>query len=512
MAAWRTGVAGVFLRYRKTAVLGLACSYAGGVEYRARHADEGAARELPRAYDREAINAYWSERPVSVVHRLATIAYELGPRALSYFYDFHLARRADGDSDDSEGAFTDEEVRLQREHATKLRAALTRLGPAFVKIGQQLSIRPDLVSPAVLAELQKLCDAVEPVSDAVAKDVIRRELGCADLSQVFDGMELVAAASLGQVYRATIRETGERVAIKVQRPDMQTGVSLDLFLMQRYGALVDAFTTSFTEQLPYHVDFISAFAHGSYSELDYELEAQNQMRFKSEFAKRKCNVFVPSVFQKFSSRRVITSEWVDGVKLASAPKSTIRQLIPVGVDLFLSQLLDIGAFHSDPHPGNLYVAQGRLCLLDFGLVAEVDEQSRNAMTAAIVHLITGDFETLVKHDAKELGFLPRDLDTKELQPLLTKILREGLLESGSNLRNRKRKLMEISNELNEVFFRHPFSVPPFFALVTRGLGLLEGIAITGDPEFDIFKASAPYAKRRALEIFGTHALNKIRSR
>ena len=156
---------------------------------------------------------------------------------------------------------------------------------------------------------------------------------------------------------------------------------------------------------------------------------------------------------------------------------------------------------ADPHPGNLLVtSEGRLCLLDFGLCAEVDPKAREGMTQAIVHLLARDFDSLVSDDAKQLGFLPHDYDTTELKPLLTKILTGGVLEAGSNFKNRKRKFMEISNELNEVFFQYPFSVPPFFALVTRGLGLLEGIALMGDPNFDIFRASAPYATKRAMQM------------
>ena len=115
-----------------------------------------------------------------------------------------------------------------------------------------------------------------------------------------------------------------------------------------------------------------------------------------------------------------------------------------------------------------------LCLLDFGLCTEVDPVARRSITHAIAHLLARDFDALVHSDAKQLGFLPHDFDTTELKPILTKVLTGGVLESGSDLRQRKRKLMEISNELNEIFFNYPFQVPPFFALVTRGLGLLEG--------------------------------------
>mmetsp|Transcript_40136 Transcript_40136/g.46972 ORF Transcript_40136/g.46972 Transcript_40136/m.46972 type:complete len:340 (-) Transcript_40136:17-1036(-) len=325
---------------------------------------------------------------------------------------------------------------------------------------------------------------------------------------MFEDLRRVASASLGQVYKATTN-TGDEVAIKVQRPDMVRRLSLDLHLLQSYGRMMDAICEVMTEQIPYHSNFINAFASGSYMELDYENEAANQIRFKTEFEKRRCNVTVPSVFKEYTTRRVITMEWIDGTKLVDAPKEQIQKLIPVGVELFLTQLLDIGAFHADPHPANLYVTnEGQLCLLDFGLCAEIDERSRNAMTAAIVNLLSGDFHSLIEKDAKELGFLDEGMDVTELKPILTKILTEGLLEAGSNLHDRKRKLMDISNELNEVFFRYPFSVPPFFALITRGLGLLEGIALSGDPDFDIFQASLPYARKRAIEIFGSNFLAK----
>ena len=457
------------------------------------------APALDRKYDRDEIASHWKERPVSVVTRVGSIGYELLPILLNYIVDFKILR--DDDNEKIEKKYHD--------HARSLREALTRLGPAFIKFGQQLSIRPDVLPTPVLKELQKLCDAVDPIPDDVAMKTIETELGKEVLDSKVENMELVAAASLGQVYKAKLK-SGETVAIKVQRPDMIESVSLDLFLLNQYGLFLDTIFDVLTEQIPFHVDFIDCFAKGSFEELDYELEAQNQNFFRQEFDKRNLKVHVPKVFDSLTSRRVLTTEWIDGVKLADADESSIRKLIPVGVELFLTQLLDIGRFHSDPHPGNLLVTnEGTLCLLDFGLCADIDAQSRNAMTEAIVHLLDGDFDALIAKDAKDLGFLPQDMNVQELKPILSKILTEGLLESGSNLHLRKRRLMAISNELNEVFFNYPFSVPPYFALITRGLGLLEGIAMIGDPDFDIFKASLPYASRRAAKIYGTRSFDRL---
>ena len=477
---------------------------------------------LPRSYDRQSFRKYWIRRPISVVSRFVEIGYELGPTLASYTY--HKNQEL---FPWSSSLSVEEKEELQTRQAVRFREALTNLGPAFVKVGQQVAIRPDLVPSTVLKELQKLCDSVRPVPDEIAMRVLRDELSglmeesssmsktnktdmetkkntsTKSLDDFFEGIHLVASASLGQVYKAKLKSSGEFVAIKIQRPDMEKAFGLDLFLLQLWGDFVDTFTDIFTNQVAFHSAFFDAFSKGSYSELDYENEARNQIHFQKELADRKCKVKVPNVYEDYSTQRVLTTEWIDGVKLADSSKETIRKLIPVGVELFLTQLLDMGAFHSDPHPGNLLVTKDdTLCLIDFGLCAEVDVGAREAMTKAIVHLLYRDFDSLIHTDTKELGFLPHDFDTEELTPILTKVLTGGLLQSGSDLKKRKRKFMEISNELNEIFFRYPFRVPGFFALVTRGLGLLEGIALVGDPDFDIFMASAPYATKRAVSILG----------
>ncbi len=307
----------------------------------------------------------------------------------------------------------------------------------------------------------------------------------------------------GQVYKAKLRETGEEVAIKIQRPDMLESFSLDLYLLQWVGVLMDAFCVTFTKQPPFHQKLLDTFSRGSYSELDYELEAENQIRFHRELAYLKHKVVIPHVYTAYTTRRILVTQWIDGIRLVDASPDVIQKMIPVGLELFLTQLLDMGLFHADGHPGNLLVTNNgtALCLLDFGLCVQVQESERRAMTKAIWHLMRGDVDSLLSEDAKELGFLPQDFDTTELKPIFAKILytvqssndgddddavgtrsdssssaSTGSSSSKSSLgiQRSARKFMDISNELNQVFFQYPFSVPPFFALVTRGLSLLEG--------------------------------------
>ena len=278
---------------------------------------------LPRNYDREAIDRYWTSRPVTTISRFALILYELGPVAAYYVKDFVMFKPRT----------REEAIALQIQHASSLREALTNLGPAFVKAGQQLSIRPDLVPSSVLKELQKLCDSVRPIPDELAMSVIREELQIDNVEHVFEEIKLVASASLGQVYKAKLRSEGEYVAVKVQRPNMRRAFSLDLFLLQKLGAIVDTFTSNFTNQPPFHQALYDSFASGCYGELDYNREAANQKMFKEELERRKCDVIVPHVHDAQTTERVLTSQWIDGIKLADSSQDTIRELIPVGVEL-----------------------------------------------------------------------------------------------------------------------------------------------------------------------------------
>ena len=275
----------------------------------------------------------------------------------------------------------------------------------------------------------------------------------------------------------------------------------------------------------YDVQLLDTFANASYFELDYVHEGQNQERIGNELIPRigKDKMYVPKVYWNHTSRKVLTSEFIDGVQLAKSDSTVIKRLIPVGVKVYLAQLLDTGFFHSDPHPGNLLVdKQGRLVLIDFGLCATVAKPDTENMTKAIVHLMSGDMEKLLD-DAIELGFLPYDVDKTQLVPVLEQIYKSASLEINDEEKKifsrqkifrsaqRRKRFQSISKELNMIFFEYPFTVPEYFALITRALIVLEGIALTGDSQFDIFHASYPYAKDRAVEIFGLSNVLKILS-
>ena len=334
-----------------------AAATAVGVGLGTAYAVEPAARddELPRRWDREAVAAYWRQRPLASASRAIEVAATLAPVAARIAAD-----RAFVGPDEPAG----ERAARQRLRATQARDALVELGPAFIKLGQQLSIRPDVVPPPALEVLRGLCDAVPAVPTHVALETVREDLS----DVVIEGLDAsavpVAAASLGQVYKA--RFEGRDVAVKIQRPDMSCGVARDLYLLGNWARFVESVKKILIpKQRPYDIQLIDAFCRGAYGELDYEHEAANQRRFKDAIAGRFRDVYVPEV--RLATRRVLVSDWVEGERLSQASQPTIKKLVPLGVELFCWQLLDLGFYHCDPHPGNLLVdGRGRLCVIDFG--------------------------------------------------------------------------------------------------------------------------------------------------
>ena len=226
--------------------------------------------------------------------------------------------------------------------ATELRNVLTSLGPTFVKFGQMLSIRPDVLPPPAVYELQKLCDAVPSYPTADAIRLIEAELGrpaAAVFSGIDESTSPIAAASLGQVYRCRLADGGAEVAVKVQRPDMIRSVSLDLFILRSAMTAVEWFKVHVmikvlgaANRSSFDVKLLDTFARASYLELDYTHEAANLERFARELVpKLGGKVYVPRCESAWTTRKVLVTEWIDGEQLARSPPDVIQRLTPVGL-------------------------------------------------------------------------------------------------------------------------------------------------------------------------------------
>lgn len=437
-------------------------------------------RGLPLTYDMPAISAYWDERPLASSKRLAQVAGLFTPWLLKTAIDAQT-----GASDKNAGL-----------RAAELRSILVKLGPCFIKLGQSLSVRPDLIGPDAMAELRELCDGVPSFDSAIAYKMIEEELGRPP-SEIFSELtpEPIAAASLGQVYKGKLRTTGEEVAVKVQRPDMLRKVSLDLYCLQTVARTAIAIERRFTANETDYLGLLNEWAQGTYKELDYVNEANNSRKFASLIHPKLPDVYVPAVYDEFTSRKVLTMEWINGTKLSACSSEEIKKLVNKGVECFLLQLLSAGFFHSDPHSANVIrLDNGQLCIIDFGLMATIEKEEMDAMVSAIIHLANRDYKNVVQ-DFVALKFLPEnEVDLDEVEKVIGKILDQALEGGGAKSIN----FQSLSDELARVTFDFPFRIPPAFALLLRALSVLEGIALIGDPQFKLIMEAFPFVSRLIL--------------
>jgi predicted unusual protein kinase regulating ubiquinone biosynthesis (AarF/ABC1/UbiB family) len=385
------------------------------------------------------------------------------------------------------------EERRRSRYAARLREILTQLGPAYIKIGQALSTRPDLVSPLFLEELTKLQDQLPPFPNAIAFSFIEEELG-APPQEIFARLspDPVAAASLGQVYKGSLK-TGEMVAVKVQRPDLVERISTDIYIVRCLARWAQTNIKRIKSDL---VAIVDEFASKLFEEMDYTQEGRNAERFRKLYAHPA--IYTPKIHWPYTRRRVMTMEWIDGVKLTQLDKIVelgldSRELIEIGVNCSLRQLLENGFFHADPHPGNLLaMSDGRLAYLDFGMMSTVQPQQRYGLINAIVHLVNRDFEGLA-NDYVELGFLTPETDLSPIIPALGQVFAEAMGASVSEL-----NFKSITDQLSSVMYEYPFRVPAYYALIIRSLLTLEGIAIGIDPNFKVLNVAYPYIANRLL--------------
>ena len=382
-----------------------------------------------------------------------------------------------------------------RNRAKECAELLVELGPAFIKAGQALSTRPDIIPPVLLEELAQLQDQLPGFDSDLAMACIEEDLG-APIEEIFKDLERepISAASLGQVHRGVLM-SGQAVAVKVQRPGLREQITLDLYIVRNIAAWLNSNIGLIRSDL---VALIDELGRRVFEEMDYLNEAANAERFR-ELHHQNPRIAVPAIYQDSTSRRVLTMEWIDGVKLTNL--SAVRALgidpddmVEVGVSCSLQQLLEHGFFHADPHPGNLLALEdGRLCYLDFGMMSEVSRESRTGLIQAVVHLVNRNFAQLSK-DFVTLGFLAEDVNLEPIVPAFESVFSQAL-EMGVNRMDFK----SVTDDMSGVMYKFPFRVPPYYALIIRSLVTLEGIALSVDPEFKILGAAYPYFAQRLME-------------
>ncbi|WP_315790778.1 AarF/ABC1/UbiB kinase family protein [Fischerella sp. JS2] len=429
-------------------------------------------------YNPQNIATYYGSRPLKVLRRIITVLTPAIRFALGIWWD------------NKRGIV----VKNDRRRAIQLRQILTKLGPAYIKIGQALSTRPDLVPPTYLEELTQLQDKLPPFPNEIAYQFIQEELG-APPQEIYTELspEPIAAASLGQVYKGKL-STGEEVAVKVQRPDLRERITIDLYILRRLAGWAQKNFKRIRSDL---VGILDELGDRIFEEMDYIHEGENAERFYQLYGHLK-DVYVPKIYWEYTNRRVLTMEWIEGTKLTNteeikAEGIDARYLIEVGVQCSLRQLLEHGFFHADPHPGNLLATRdGKLAYLDFGMMSEIKPPQRYGLIEAIVHVVNRDFEGLA-NDYVKLDFLSPDTDLTPIIPAFARVFADAQGASVAEL-----NIKSITDQLSELMYEYPFRVPPYYALIIRSLVTLEGIAIHIDPNFKVLSEAYPYVAKRLL--------------
>ena len=382
--------------------------------------------------------------------------------------------------------------------AERIRMAFEELGSTYIKLGQVLSTRPDLIPDKIIRELAKLQDDVPPFSYPEVKRIIEKELSM-PLKERFEAFEEApfGSASIGQVHRARLKD-GESVAVKIQRPGIKRVIEVDLEIMLHLATLMERHIEEFAFHRP--VKIVEEFARTLEKETDYTIEAASLERFARNFLGDP-NLYIPKVFHSLTTTRVLTMELVEGIKVSDLDELEAagldRKIITErGADLILKQIFDHGFFHADPHPGNIFVLPHNvICLLDFGMAGAVDRTTREDFVELI--------DSVVRQDAYRAAQVLLKLTTFEVEPDLRLLEKEVAEFMGKHLYKplKEIRIGKLIQHLFEMVSSHRLRIPPDLFLMMKALSTVEGVALKLNPEFDMISRTAPFIKKVKLARF-----------
>lgn len=389
---------------------------------------------------------------------------------------------------------SEREERLTRPQ--RVRLALEELGPTYIKLGQILSTRPDLIPAEFVEELALLQDAVPPFDFGEAETLIRREFG-REPAELFEHIapEPVASASIGQVHRAVLK-SGEPVAVKFRRPGIRGLIEVDLEIMLHLATLAERHVEELAPHRP--VKIVEEFARTLEKEIDFKMEAANIERIAGHFGDD-ATVYIPKVYREVTTARVLTTEYVEGIKISKikdldAAGHDRRVLCSRGADLVLRQVFDHGVFHGDPHPGNIFALPGDVIgLVDFGIIGVVDRRTRDLFVDLV--------DAVVHRNESRTVLALLALTTRDFEPDLRMLEREVADFIGRHFFKPLSgiELGRILKELLALAAQFQLRIPPDLFLMFKALSAIESVGRRLDPQFDIFARAAPFIQRVKLE-------------
>ncbi len=370
----------------------------------------------------------------------------------------------------------------------RLRLVLQELGPTFIKLGQTLSTRPDLVGEEIANEFAKLQDDNPPLEFNVVKTAIEKELG-SPLESIFSSFdaEPLGSASIGQVHRAVLK-TGEEVAVKIQKPNVENIIKSDISIMQFLAQRIDSYVPQYKI---YNIKgIVEEFKRSILKEIDYENEAINLKRFNYNF-REDGTVHVPKIYREYSSLKVITMELIGGKKVSDvteAEGSDLKLVAERGAVSYFKQVIIYGFFHADPHPSNIYILDGNvICYIDFGMMGVLDDEFKQNLAELIIYFIDNNVSGMISQ-LTYMGMIDEHVDTKALKYDLTDMMYKYY---GAELN----EVHGGMNDLIHLMRKYHVSMPREFVLLARGIGMVEETGKKLDPNFNAVKVFKPIMKK-----------------
>ncbi|HEB50764.1 MAG TPA: AarF/ABC1/UbiB kinase family protein [Desulfobulbus sp.] len=377
----------------------------------------------------------------------------------------------------------------------RLRLALEELGPTFIKLGQLLSTRPDFIPPEYLQELARLQDEVPPFPYRDVRKIFVDETGSPpeELFEYFD-TEPLAAASIGQVHHARLM-SGSDVVVKVQRPDIESVIAVDLEILAHIASLMERYLEEVQGHHPTAV--VHEFARSLSREIDFSLELFNIQRFARQF-EGNGTIHVPRTYPEFSSERILVMEYVNGIK--SSKVALLREqgydlelLAERGANLVMEQIFVHGFFHADPHPGNIFVLPGNVvCFIDFGQMGRLSRKDREDFTNLVLNLVEGNERKVTGGVLKvtiQQGEVNRDDLARDLGDFMDRYLYRPLGEL---------KADRILQDLLDLVSKHRLSLKPNLYLMMKALSTVEGVGLMLDPNLQLVRLAEPFLKKVRL--------------